>query len=190
MLFMSVTKEQALAAVKTLIQWAGDDPAREGLLETPERVAKAYQEYFAGYHQDPKDTLAKTFEEVDNYDEMVLVKNISLSSFCEHHFAPIIGTAHIAYIPNQRVVGLSKLARVVEIFAKRLQIQERLTAQIANTINDVLQPKGVAVVIDATHQCMTMRGVKKSESTTITSQMLGIFREDSRTRAEFLSLIK
>src|SRR3989338_7746934 len=178
-----ITLQQAEQAIKTLIEWAGEDPDREGLLETPARVARAYREYFSGYDQNPQEILAKTFEEVENYDEMVLVKNIRVESFCEHHFAPIIGFCHVAYIPNKRIVGLSKLARVVDVFAKRLQVQERMTLQIATTINDVLKPKGVAVVMNAIHHCMTMRGVHKTESTTTTSHMLGVFREDPRTRA-------
>lgn len=185
-----VTREQAEQAVKTLLHWAGDDPEREGLLETPARLVRAYEEYFTGYGQDPVQILSKTFDEVNDYDEMVLVKNIRMESTCEHHLAPILGIAHVAYIPSKRVVGLSKLARVVDLYAKRLQVQERLTAQIAQAINETLEPKGVAVVIDATHQCMSCRGVHKTESTTITSQMLGLFRKDPRTRAEFLSLIK
>ena len=184
------TREEAQKAVKTLIQWAGDNPDREGLIETPKRVVKAYEEFFAGYDDDPEEILRKTFEEVEGYDEMVLVKNIRLESHCEHHIVPILGKAHIAYIPNNRVVGISKLARIVDAFGKRLQTQETMTAQIANTIEKVLEPKGVAVVIDAAHQCMTTRGIHKPESSTVTSCMRGIFKENPRTRNEFLTFIK
>jgi GTP cyclohydrolase I len=184
------TREEAQKAVKTLIEWAGDNPDREGLIETPKRVVKAYEEFFAGYDDDPEEILRKTFEEVEGYDEMVLVKNIRLESHCEHHIVPILGKAHIAYIPNNRVVGISKLARIVDAFGKRLQTQETMTAQIANTIEKVLQPKGVAVVIDAAHQCMTTRGIHKPESSTVTSCMRGIFKENPRTRNEFLTFIK
>ena len=184
------TREEAQKAVKTLIEWAGDDPNREGLVETPKRVVKAYEEFFAGYDDDPEEILRKTFEEVEGYDEMVLVKNIRLESHCEHHIVPILGKAHIAYIPNNRVVGISKLARIVDAFGKRLQTQETMTAQIANTIEKVLEPKGVAVVIDAAHQCMTTRGIHKPESSTVTSCMRGIFKENPRTRNEFLTFIK
>ena len=184
------TREEAQKAVKTLIEWAGDDPDREGLVETPKRVVKAYEEFFAGYHDDPEEILRKTFEEVEGYDEMVLVKNIRLESHCEHHIVPILGKAHIAYIPNNRVVGISKLARIVDAFGKRLQTQETMTAQIANTIENVLEPKGVAVVIDAAHQCMTTRGIHKPESSTVTSCMRGVFKENPRTRNEFLTFIK
>ena len=183
------TRDQAEKAVKTLIEWAGDNPDREGLVETPKRVVKAYEQFFEGYNQDPEEILTKTFEEVEGYDEMVLVKDIGVESHCEHHMVPIIGRAHIAYIPNNRVVGISKLARVVDIFAKRLQIQEKMTAQIANAIENVLQPKGIAVVIDASHQCMTTRGVNKPESSTVTSAMRGVFNDNPRTRNEFLSFI-
>ena len=183
------TKDEALKAVKTLISWAGDDPTREGLLETPERVVKSYEEFFAGYHDDPEAVLNKTFEEVEGYDDAVIVRNIRVESHCEHHMVPIIGVAHVGYIPNKRVVGISKLARVVDIFGKRLQTQETMTALIADTINKVLQPKGVAVVIDANHECMSTRGIHKTESSTITSRMIGIFREDSKTREEFMNLI-
>jgi len=182
------TKEEAMKAVKTLISWAGDDPTREGLIETPERVARAYNEFFEGYNIDPEAALAKTFEEVEGYDEMVIVKNIRVESHCEHHMVPIIGIAHVGYIPNNRVVGISKLARVVDIFGKRLQTQETMTAQIAETINRVLKPKGVAVVIDASHQCMSTRGIHKTEASTVTSQMLGVFKENPKTRSEFLTL--
>lgn len=184
------TREEAQKAVKTLIEWAGDNPDREGLVETPKRVVKAYEEFFAGYDDDPEEILRKTFEEVEGYDEMVLVKNIRLESHCEHHIVPILGKAHIAYIPNNRVVGISKLARIVDAFGKRLQTQETMTAQIANTIEKVLEPKGVAVVIDAAHQCMTTRGIHKPESSTVTSCMRGVFKENPRTRNEFLTFIK
>ena len=183
------SKEEAMDAVKTLLAWAGDDPAREGLLETPKRVVKAYEEFFAGYNMDPDEILNKTFEEVAGYDEMVIIKDVQLESMCEHHMAPIIGKAHVAYIPNKRVVGISKLARIVDVYGKRLQTQETMTAQIADSIQRVLDTKGVAVVIDAAHQCMTTRGVHKTESTTITSRMLGVFRTDYRTRSEFMNLI-
>ena len=184
------TREEAQKAVRTLIEWAGDNPDREGLVETPKRVVKAYEEFFAGYDDDPEEILRKTFEEVEGYDEMVLVKNIRLESHCEHHIVPILGKAHIAYIPNNRVVGISKLARIVDAFGKRLQTQETMTAQIANTIDKVLEPKGVAVVVDAAHQCMTTRGIHKPESSTVTSCMRGIFKENPRTRNEFLTFIK
>jgi len=184
------TRENAQKAVRTLIEWAGDNPDREGLVETPKRVVKAYEEFFAGYDDDPEEILRKTFEEVEGYDEMVLVKNIRLESHCEHHIVPILGKAHIAYIPNNRVVGISKLARIVDAFGKRLQTQETMTAQIANTIEKVLEPKGVAVVVDAAHQCMTTRGIHKPESSTVTSCMRGIFKENPRTRNEFLTFIK
>ena len=184
------TREEAQKAVRTLIEWAGDNPDREGLVETPNRVVKAYEEFFAGYDDDPEEILRKTFEEVEGYDEMVLVKNIRLESHCEHHIVPILGKAHIAYIPNNRVVGISKLARIVDAFGKRLQTQETMTAQIANTIEKVLEPKGVAVVVDAAHQCMTTRGIHKPESSTVTSCMRGIFKENPRTRNEFLTFIK
>ncbi len=183
------TREEAELAVKTLIAWAGDNPLREGLLETPKRVVKAYEEFFEGYDEDPDAILAKTFEEVEDYDEMVIVKNIRLESHCEHHMVPIIGKAHVAYIPNKRVVGISKLARLVDVYGKRLQTQETMTAQIADTIDRVLQPKGVAVVVDAAHQCMTTRGVHKSETSTVTSRMVGLFKQDPRTRAEFMQLV-
>jgi GTP cyclohydrolase I len=183
------SKEEALAAVKTLISWAGDDPTREGLVETPDRVIRAYREFFAGYEEDPEQVLAKTFEEVEGYDDAVIVRNIRVESHCEHHMVPILGVAHVGYIPNKRVVGISKLARIVDIFGKRLQTQETMTAQIADTIDRVLEPKGVAVVIDAGHQCMSTRGIHKTESSTITSRMLGIFREKPETREEFMHLI-
>ena len=172
-----------------MIYWTGDDPDREGLIETPKRVVKAYEEFFEGYDMDPEEVLQKTFEEVQGYDDAVIVRNIRVESHCEHHIVPILGVAHIGYIPNNRVVGISKLARVVEIFGKRLQTQETMTAQIADTIQKVLEPKGVAVVVDASHQCMTTRGIHKTESSTITSRMLGAFRENPETRSEFMNLI-
>lgn len=184
------TLAEAEAAVRTLIRWAGDNPDREGLVGTPNRVARAYQEFFAGYTEDPVEMLQRTFEETDGYDEMVLLKDIRLESHCEHHMVPIIGKAHIAYLPGSRVVGISKLARVMEIYAKRLQIQEKLTAQVANTFFDVLQPRGVAVVIEAAHQCMTTRGVKKAGVTMVTSRMLGDFRTNTDLRNEFLAMIR
>ena len=183
------TREEAEAAVRTLLRWAGDDPDREGLLDTPKRVVKSYEEFFAGYGEDPTEILARSFEETDGYDEMVVLRDIRLESHCEHHMVPIIGRAHIAYLPAGRVVGISKLARVLDIYAKRLQIQEKLTAQVANTINEVLRPKGVAVVIESAHQCMTTRGVHKTGVTMVTSRMLGAFRDDPSTRREFLSII-
>lgn len=183
------TREEAMQAVRTMLAWAGDNPDREGLLETPLRVVKAYEEFFAGYKENSDAILNKTFEEVAGYDEMVIIKNVRLESHCEHHMVPILGKAHVAYIPNKRVVGISKLARVVDVYAKRLQTQETMTAQIAESIQRVLQPKGVGVVIDAGHQCMTTRGVHKPTATTITSQMLGVFRTDYRTRSEFMNLI-
>ena len=187
--FKKPSREEAMKAVKTILAWAGDNPDREGLLETPKRVVKAYEEFCSGYEKDPDEVLSKTFEEVAGYDEMVIIKDIQLESMCEHHMAPIIGKAHVAYIPNKRVVGISKLARVVDVYAKRLQTQETMTAQIAGSIERVLDPKGVGVVIDAAHQCMTTRGVHKTNATTITSQMLGVFRTDYRTRSEFMNLI-
>ena len=183
------SREEVCDAVRTLIRWAGDDPTREGLLGTPDRVARAYEDLFSGYGEDPFAILQKTFEEVENYDEMVLLRDIRFESHCEHHMLPIIGQAHIGYLPDQRVVGVSKLARIVEVYAKRLQIQEKMTAQIANTIDEVLKPKGVAVVIEASHQCMTTRGVHKPGASMVTSRMLGGFRRDARTRREFLSMI-
>ena len=181
--------EEAMEAVKTLLAFAGDDPTREGLVETPKRVIKAYGEFFAGYDEDPEEILSRTFEEVEGYDDAVIVRNIRVESHCEHHMVPIVGVAHIGYIPKKRVVGISKLARLVDLFGKRLQTQETMTAQIADTIEKVLQPKGVAVVIDANHQCMSTRGIHKTESSTITSRMLGTFRSDSKAREEFISLI-
>jgi len=183
------TREQAEAAIRTLLRWAGDDPDREGLRDTPARVARAYQEFFVGYDTDPVAVLERTFEETDGYDEIVLLRDIRLESTCEHHMAPIIGRVHVAYLPFRRVVGISKLARVVDAYAKRLQIQEKLTAQIANTIQEVLEPRGVAVVIEAAHQCMTTRGVHKPGVTMVTSRMLGAFRDDPATRRELLSMI-
>ena len=183
------SRDEALKAVKTLIEWAGDDPSREGLIETPDRVIRAYKEFFAGYEEDPEQVLEKTFEEVEGYDDAVIVRNIRVESHCEHHMVHILGVAHVGYIPNKRVVGISKLARIVDIFGKRLQTQETMTAQIADTIQRVLEPKGVAVVIDAGHQCMSTRGIHKTESSTITSRMLGIFRDKAETRSEFMNLI-
>lgn len=184
------SRDEAEAAVKTLLRWAGDDPNREGLLDTPGRVTRAFEEYFVGYDADPAEVLARTFEETDGYDEMVLLRGIRFESHCEHHLAPIIGQAHVAYLPHRRVVGISKLARVVEIFAKRLQIQEKMTSQIANTVSEVLQPEGVAVVIEAAHHCMTTRGIHKSGVAMVTSRMLGAFRDNPSTRREFLSMIE
>jgi len=183
------TKEEAMEAVKTLIKWAGDQPDREGLRDTPKRVVNSYAELFSGYNQDPEELLARTFEETDGYDEMIVLRDIRLESYCEHHMVPIIGKAHIAYLPEKRVVGISKLARLLDAYAKRLQIQEKLTTQIANTIDKVLEPKGVAVVIEATHQCMSTRGVHKSGVVMQTSHMIGAFRNDKRTRGEFFDLI-
>lgn len=185
----SVTRAAAEAAVQTLLRWAGDDPNREGLRDTPKRIADAYRDWFSGYGIDPSEYLRRTFEEVEGYDEMVVLRDISFESFCEHHMAPIIGRAHVGYLPNDRVVGISKLARVVDGFARRLQVQEKLTAQIAACINDVLKPRGVGVVIDAVHQCMTTRGVHKRGVSMITSKMVGTFRADASTRAEFLRFI-
>ncbi len=184
------SRAEAEAAIRTLIQWAGDDPAREGLLDTPARVARSYEDFFRGYGEDPEAILTRTFEEIEGYDEMVILRDIRLESHCEHHMVPIIGVAHVAYLPNRRVVGISKLARVVDAYAKRLQIQEKLTAQIANTINEVLQPRGVAVVIEAGHECMSTRGVHKTGVAMVTSRMLGAFRDDPSTRREFLSMIQ
>jgi GTP cyclohydrolase IA len=183
------SRAEAEQAVRTLLRWAGDDPTREGLLGTPGRVGRAFEEWFAGYERDPVDYLQRTFEEVENYDEMVVLRDIRFESHCEHHLAPIIGRAHIGYLPRGRVVGISKLARVVELYAKRLQIQEKMTAQIANSIAEVLRPEGVAVVLEASHQCMTTRGVHKSGVTMVTSRMLGAFRDNPSTRREFLTLI-
>lgn len=183
------SREEAERAVRTLILWAGDDPEREGLLDTPSRVVRSYEEFFDGYARDPVSYLQRTFEEVDGYDEMVVLKDIRFESHCEHHMLPIIGRAHVGYLPNRRIVGISKLARVVETYARRLQVQEKMTAQIAHCIQDVLDPNGVAVMIEATHQCMTTRGVHKTGVTMITSQMLGALREDPKTRREFLAAV-
>ncbi|MBK1662067.1 GTP cyclohydrolase I FolE [Paracraurococcus ruber] len=183
------SRAEAEAAVRTLLRWAGENPLREGLLDTPKRVVKAYEEFFAGYQVDPVAVLERTFAEIEGYDELVLLKDIRLESYCEHHMVPIIGVAHVAYMPGSRVVGISKLARVVEAYAKRLQIQEKLTAQIANTIDAVLKPRGVAVVIESEHQCMTTRGVHQHGTTMVTSRMLGVFRNDANTRRELMSLL-
>lgn len=183
-------QDEAEAAIRTLLLWAGDDPDREGLLDTPKRVALAYKDWFSGYRADPVRYLKRTFEEVEGYDEMIVLRDIDFESHCEHHMAPIIGRAHVGYLPNNKVVGISKLARVVETFARRLQVQEKMTAQIANTIQDVLKPKGVGVIVNATHQCMTTRGVHKTGVSMVTSQMLGTFRKDARTRQEFLEIIR
>ena len=183
------SREEAEAAIRTLIRWAGDDPAREGLAETPARVARAYEEWFSGYGQDPADYLRRTFEEVGGYDEMVILRAIPFESHCEHHMAPIIGEVHVGYLPGCRVVGISKLARLVDAYARRLQIQERLTAQIADTLQEVLEPRGVGVVIESTHECMTTRGVGKRGVTMVTSRMLGGFRRNPATRREFFAAI-
>ena len=185
----AVTREQALDAVRTLLRWAGDEPTREGLLDTPKRVVDAYAEWFSGYQEDPQEYMRRTFEEVAGYDEMIVLRDIQFESFCEHHMAPIIGRAHVGYVPDGKVVGISKLARVVDAFARRFQVQEKMTAQIATCISEVLHPRGVGVVVDAVHQCMTTRGVHKRGVSLITSQMLGSFRDDARTRAEFLRFI-
>jgi GTP cyclohydrolase I len=184
------SREEAEEAVRTMLRWAGDDPEREGLLGTPDRVVRAYEEFFAGYLEDPVETLQRTFEEVEGYDEMVLLRDIRFESHCEHHMAPIIGRAHVAYLPRNRVVGISKLARIVEVYAKRLQIQEKMTSQIANTLQQVLEPLGVAVVIEASHQCMTTRGIHKPGTTMVTSRMLGEFRDNQSTRREFLAMVR
>jgi GTP cyclohydrolase I len=183
------SREEAEDAVRTLLLWAGEDTRREGLIDTPKRVARAYEDWFIGYQQNPVEYLERTFEEVCGYDEMIVLRDISFESHCEHHMAPIIGSAHIGYLPSNKVVGISKLARVVDAFARRFQVQEKMTAQIANCIQNVLQPKGVGVVIEAKHQCMTTRGVHKSDVSMVTSQMGGSFRKDARTRAEFLRMI-
>jgi GTP cyclohydrolase IA len=183
------SRPEAEAAVRTLLQWIGDDPDREGLTGTPGRVVRAYEDWFSGYNDDPIEFLRRTFREVNNYDEMIVLRDISFESHCEHHMAPIIGRVHIGYLPDRKVVGISKLARVVETFARRLQVQESLTAQIANCIQNVLKPRGVGVVVEGVHQCMTTRGVRKHGVSMITSQLLGHFRSDPRTRAEFLSMI-
>ncbi len=184
------SREQAEAAVRTLLRWTGDDPNREGLRDTPARVARAYEDWFSGYADDPVIFLQRTFEEVEGYDEMVVLRDIRFESHCEHHLAAIIGRAHVGYLPARKIVGISKLARVVDAYARRLQVQEKMNAQIANCIQQVLEPKGVAVVIEAAHQCMTTRGVHKPGVTMVTSTMLGAFREDSRTRREFLAMIR
>jgi GTP cyclohydrolase I len=183
------TRAEAEEAVRTLLRWAGDDPTREGLIGTPDRVVRAYQEFFSGYQVDPVAFLKRTFEEIDGYDELIVLRDIRFESHCEHHLAPIIGRAHIGYLPNRRVVGISKLARVLEAYARRLQIQEKLTAQVAKTIQEVLQPRGVGVIIDAAHQCMTTRGVHKPGMSMVTSHMLGSFRTDPSTRREFLAIV-
>ncbi|WP_411833456.1 GTP cyclohydrolase I FolE [Pseudoxanthomonas mexicana] len=185
-----VTQSQAEEAVRTLLRWAGEDPAREGLLDTPKRVAEAYADWFSGYRDDPREYLARTFEEVAGYDEMIVLRDIEYESHCEHHMAPIIGKVHVGYLPDGKVVGISKLARVVDAYARRFQVQEKMTAQIAQTIQDVLQPRGVAVVVEGAHECMTTRGVHKRGVSMVTSKMLGEFREDARTRAEFLRFIE
>ena len=186
----SVTQAEAEAAVRTLIRWAGDDPDREGLIETPQRVARSYRELFAGYENNPRDYLERTFEEVGGYDELVVLRDIPVVSFCEHHMLPVLGRAHVGYLPTQRVVGISKLARVVQGFARRLQIQEKLTADIAGAIDQVLTPKGVGVVIEAEHSCMTLRGVNTPGATLTTSHLTGVIRDDARTRQEFLRLAR
>ncbi len=183
------TREEVEKAVRVLLRWTSDDPNREGLIDTPKRVARAFEDWFSGYKEDPELYLSRTFEEVEGYDEMVVLRDIRFESHCEHHLAPIIGRAHVGYLPNRKVVGISKLARVVDAYARRLQVQEKLNAQIAKTIQNVLEPKGVAVVIEATHQCMTTRGVHKSGVSMVTSTLLGAFREDANTRREFLNII-
>ncbi len=183
------SRKQAEEAIRTLLLWAGEDTRREGLIDTPMRVARAYEDWFSGYGQNPVAYLERTFEEVNGYDEMIVLRDIAFESHCEHHMAPIIGKAHVGYLPENKIVGISKLARVVETFARRFQVQEKMTAQIANCIQDVLQPKGVGVVIEAKHQCMTTRGIHKSDVSMVTSQMVGTFRKDARTRAEFLRMI-
>lgn len=187
--FVRPSADEAMDAVRTLIRWAGDNPAREGLIDTPKRVVESYREFYAGYAEDPDAILAKTFEEVAGYDEVVLLKNMQFESHCEHHMVPIIGRAHIAYLPDKKVVGISKLARLLDVFAKRLQTQELMTAQIADTIERVLAPKGVAVIIDANHECMSTRGVHKTGSTTVTTQMRGLFKTDKDMRAEMMRLV-
>ncbi|KND59881.1 GTP cyclohydrolase I type 1 [Candidatus Burkholderia verschuerenii] len=183
------SREEAEAAVRVLLRWAGDDPRREGLIDTPARVVRSYEEFFQGYEQNPHEILSRTFSEVQGYDEMIVLKDIRFESYCEHHMVPIIGRAHVAYLPNKRVVGISKLARLVDAFAKRLQIQEKMTAQIADTLNEVLQPIGVGVILEAAHQCMSTRGVHKAGVSMVTSRMLGSFRDDPSTRREFLSIV-
>ncbi|MEZ5690668.1 MAG: GTP cyclohydrolase I FolE [Rickettsiales bacterium] len=184
------SRQEAEEAVKLLIRWAGDDPEREGLLDTPSRVVRSYEEFFNGYDINPNDILSRTFEDVEGYDEMVVLRDINFDSYCEHHMVPFTGRAHVAYIPKEKVVGISKLARLVDVYAKRLQIQEKLTAQIAASIDDILKPKGVAVVVEATHMCMTTRGARKHGTVMQTSKLLGLFRSDHRTRQEFFSLLK
>jgi len=184
-----VSQVEAEAAVRTLLRWAGEDPQREGLLETPKRVVEAYRDWFSGYAIDPRDYLQRTFEEMAGYDEMIVLRDIEFESHCEHHMAPIIGKAHVGYLPTSKVVGISKLARVVDVFSRRFQVQEKMTAEIASCIDEVLQPRGVGVVIEATHECMTTRGVHKRGVSMITSKMLGAFRDDARTRSEFLTFI-
>ena len=186
---IKISEAEAMDAVKTLIRWAGDDPQREGLQETPKRVVKSYKDFFSGYQQEPREILSKKFKEVDGYDEIIVLNDIRLECHCEHHMVPFIGTAHVGYLPKKKVVGLSKLARLVEAFAKRLKIQEKLTAQIANAIDEVLQPKGVGVIIEASHLCVATRGIHKPESRMVTSRMLGTFRDDQATRKEFLELV-
>ena len=183
------SKEEACEAVRTLIRWAGDDPDREGLLDTPDRVIRSYDEYYSGYTQDPVDILRRTFEETEGYDEMVVLKDVEINSHCEHHMAPIIGRVHIGYLPDKSVVGISKLARVVDVYARRLQIQEKMTAQIADALDQVIRPRGVGVVVEAAHHCMTTRGIQKQGVTMVTSRMLGSFRSDPKTRREFLAII-
>ncbi|MGI9222387.1 MAG: GTP cyclohydrolase I FolE [Woeseiaceae bacterium] len=183
------SRKKAEEAIHTLLLWAGEDPSREGLVDTPKRVARAYEDWFSGYKDNPVNFLKRTFKEVEGYDEMIVLRDITFESHCEHHMAPIIGKAHVGYLPDKKVVGISKLARVVEAFARRFQVQEKMTAQIANCIQDVLHPKGVGVVIEAVHQCMTTRGIHKSDVSMVTSQMVGSFRKDARTRAEFLRMI-
>ncbi len=183
------SKEEARDAVRTLIKWAGDDPDREGLLDTPDRVVRAYEEYYSGYRQDPVAILRKTFEETDGYDEMVVLKGVEISSHCEHHMAPIVGRVHIGYLPDKNVVGISKLARIVDVYARRMQIQEKMTAQIADALDEVIMPRGVGVVVEAAHHCMTTRGIQKRGVMMVTSRMLGTFRTDPKTRREFLAVI-
>lgn len=183
------SRAEAEDAVRVLLRWIGDDPEREGLVGTPDRMVRAYEEWFSGYNEDPVELLRRTFEETDGYDEMVVLRDIRFESHCEHHIAPIIGRVHVAYLPDRRVIGISKLARLVDVYAKRLQIQEKLTAQIANTINDVLEPKGVAVVVEGVHQCMTTRGIHKTGVSMVTSRMLGAFRDNIATRREFLAIV-
>ena len=183
------SRKKAEEAVKTLLLWAGEDTRREGLIDTPKRVVRAYEDWFSGYKENPVEYLRRTFEEVEGYDEMVILRDISFESHCEHHMAPILGKAHVGYLPNNKVVGISKLARVVETFSRRFQVQEKMTAQIAHCIQDVLQPKGVGVIVEARHQCMTTRGVHKTGVSMVTSQMIGSFRKDARTRIEFLRMI-